>query len=341
MRYPWILIVLYFGSASLQAQDSLVRDIMLRGIELHDAGEYASAISTYNEALALQPKNGFVNYEIAYSYYAMGDQPAAIQFAKVAAKETSENGLQATILLGSIYDERGDYKRSVKVLKSAIKTYGDYYLIWYNLGVTVAGHEDLAEAEEAFLNAIQNKLDHANSHFALGRVLLMDGRRVEALYPFLFCALLEPGSDRSRVVYQSIEELFSSGVELGDEATITMNLSSDEKDPAMRSAELMMSMLEASRNLEKYDTVDAAEIDREILTSFLTFMDGLDLGKRDDFFTRYYIPFFGAISASEHMEAFFHYIRMTNYPTSEQWCSDQPDRLQEFFDWLDTLDFGD
>ena len=340
MRKFVFTFLVFFVSTKLCAQDSLVQAIMARGIELHDQGQYNDAIAEYEKALALKPKDGFINYELALSYYYQEDFGKTIAYASIAAEEESEHGLQAVILLGSVYDQTGEYKRSIKALEKGIKTYGDYFLIWYNLGVTATGHEDFEKAEVAFVKAVGNKLDHANSHFALGRILLAQDRRVEAIYPLLFCALLDPNSERSAIVYQSIEQAFGAGVVRENDTTtgITMTVGQKGENQAIRSAELMMSMLEASRYLEKYDTLSEEEIDMELMSSFLRFMAELDFGKRDDFFTNYYIPFFGAVAESEHLTTFYHFIRMSMYPSSQQWCDEHGQELQAFFDWLDALD---
>lgn len=340
MKGCWGFVLITLFSLGLRGQDSLVQKIMLKGIDLHDQGQYDAAILEYEKALDLAPKDAFVNYELALSHYYKKDYNKTIEFASRASKENSESGLQAVILLGSVYDEIGQYKRSVKTLEKGIKDYGDYYLLWYNLGVTATEHGDLSGATDAFLSAVNNKLDHTNSHFALGRVLLAQERRAEAIYPLMFCALLDPAGDRSPIVYQSIEQAFGAGVERNSEGatTITLNVGDKEKNTAMRSAEMMMSMLEASRNLEKYEGLTEEEIDMEIIASFLKFMTELNLGKREDFFTRYYIPFFGAIAESEHMPAFYHFIRMSVYPSSQQYCDEHAQELQAFFDWLDALD---
>ncbi|NQV51642.1 MAG: tetratricopeptide repeat protein [Flavobacteriales bacterium] len=340
MRKLVFTFLISFVSMGLYAQDSVVQEIMTRGIELHDQGHYDAAITEYEQALALKPKDAFVNYELALSHYYKEDYDKTIAYASVAAAEESESGLQAVILLGSVYDQTGDYKRSLKTLEKGIKTFGDYFLIWYNIGVTATGHEDFEKAEEAFVKAVNNKLDHTNSHFALGRILLAQDRRVEAVYPLLFCALLDPNSERSAIVYQSVEQAFGAGVVRENDTTtgITMTVGQKGEGQAIRSAELMMSMLEASRYLEKYDTLTEEEIDVEVMSSFLRFMAELDLGKRDDFFTNYYIPFFGAVAESEHMTSFYHFIRMSMYPSSQQWYDEHAQAMQDLFDWLDGLD---
>lgn len=341
MRIIILAILCYLGTGTAFAQDSVIHEIMKRGIEYHEQGKYDLALVEYNKAKELDPKNAFVNYEMAYTYYFLNDLEKSIKLAEVAAQESSESGLQAVILLGSIYDKTGQPKKSIKVLRKGIDRFGDYYLLWYNLGITATSMNDLVLAQEAFLKSVNNRLDHANSHFALGRILLAQERRVEAIYPLLFCGLIEPDSDRSSVVWSTIEESFGIGVEQTSDSstTITLNVMGDETNEQMRSAELMMSMMEASKGLEKYDGWEEWRVDMDILASFLNFVHGLDWGDRDDFFTQYYIPLFGSIAGSDHMEPFFHYVRMSKYESSRQYCESYPEELQEFFTWLDTLEF--
>jgi tetratricopeptide (TPR) repeat protein len=57
--------------------------LVAESIELHDAGDYAAALTKLNEAIALWPQNGFAHYELGLTLYQ--------QQAKAAGKEPSAN----------------------------------------------------------------------------------------------------------------------------------------------------------------------------------------------------------------------------------------------------------
>ncbi len=153
-------------------------EIMKRGIDHSEDGSYELALLEYQKALGIEPKSGFVNYEIALAHYQMGNKTKALEYAKKAVKEDSEHGVQATIMIGTVHDELGNYNESVKAFKKGIKKFGNYYLIWFNLGVTANTARDFDLAEEAFLASIANRLEHVNSHYGLASVMMRQNRRV-------------------------------------------------------------------------------------------------------------------------------------------------------------------
>jgi Tfp pilus assembly protein PilF len=338
-RLLFVILICWLASEATAQVDSITQAFMRQGIAYSDQGQFDLAIIEFSKAIEREPKSGFIHYELALSYYYKGDLASAVPHAKKAMKEESEHGLQAVILLGSIYDTQGKYKQSIKVFEKGIHRFGDYYLIWYNLGVTAASHDDHARAEEAFEHAVRNKLDHANSHFALARTYLQQERRVEALYPLLFCAMVEPAAERSAAVYQSIQSLFRFGVSReGSDTKIELQMPSTGSRDAFRSAELMMSMLEASRNLEQFQGVDPQEVDREILMQFLNYMGKSGLGTSGTIMHDYYIPFFAQIANGPHATTFHYYIQMSASDAAKQWCDQHVNELEEMFDWLDALD---
>lgn len=317
------------------AQDNL-QDIMERGMTLHDQGKYELSLIEYNKALELAPKSAWVNYETAVSYYYMGNKDKAMKHAKTGVKEKSENGVQCVILLGTLYDEMGASKKSVKAYKKGIKDYGDYYLLWFNLGVTANSMGDYELAEEAFLKSAGNKRDHASSHYALAAVHMVQGNRAEAMLPLYFFLMIEPATQRSQHAYADLHDLWSQGVERKDSTNISLTLSplSDDKD-GMRMTEFMITLIEASSTLKENANKTEFEQFRDKSKSLFEFMGDLDLEDRNDLFTNYYIPFFARIAKSEHLSVFTHFIRQSTSEESADWINTHADELEAFFVWLD------
>lgn len=338
-----LFVLAIFASLSLKAQQDSIQTIMLRGIDYSDRGEYELSLVEYQKAFNLEPKNAWVNYEMALSHYYMGNKSRSEKFAKTAAKEASENGLQAVILLGTIYDERGEHKKSIKTYQDGMKTFGDYYLLWYNLGVTANTMKDYALAEEAFVKAINNKLDNASSHYALASVMMSQNRRVEALFPLYFFLLLESDSERSEMAYTDIVRLMQRGVQTkrDEDGKLVIELQvlnpSDQQSP-MGSADMFLSLIQAANSSKEGEGKTDFELQMKNAQDFFKHMGELDMKGREDFYTKYYIPFFYAIANSEHFEGFYNYIAQRAYPECKTWVAKNTYELEVFFDWLDSLD---
>ena len=334
----YISLLLSISTLFALAQADSIPQIMERGIALHEEGKYELSLIEYRKALELEPKNAFVNYEMALSYYFMNKKDKAEDYAKAAASEESETGVQGVILLGTLYDEQGKTKKSIKTYENALKRFGDYYLIWFNLGVTYSGMNELEKASEAFSKAANNRLDHSSSHYALATMKQLQGKRAEAFLPMYFFLLLEPDSERSPKAVTSINDMWKQGVSEKSETEITINLAPSTGNDPINASELFISMLEASKNLEENEGKTDFELHLDKATKLFKFMSELDLGKRDDYYTQYYIPFFLRIAESEHMEAFLHYTLQSGSEASRQWVATHTGELDAFFTWLDKSD---
>lgn len=319
----------------LKAQDSLLNSIMTRGMVLYDEERYELALIEYKKALEIKPKDGFINHEVAMAYYQLGNNKEALNYAKEASKEESESGVQAVMLIGTIHDNQGNTKKAIKTYKKSIKRFGDYYLLWFNLGVTYNGIGDYENAASAFENSIKNRLDHANSHHALASMKLTQGKRFEALLPLYFYLLLMPQSELAEKVSTTIEGLWSQGVSIEDDV-ITLNVGSGRGNETVLGTEMLLSSIEAAVMQDSLNDIRLINQSRAI--QLFTALADFDLGNRDDFYTQYYIPLFSKIGNSEHLEAFANY---TSQPISEEaraWVSEHTQELQEFFMWLDEVD---
>lgn len=306
---------------------------MVRAQQFFDNGQYELALVEYRKLYEEDKKSAVLNYEMAAAHYYLENFDKSQSFAKAAMKETSETGVQAAILLGAIYDAKKQHKKSMKVYKKATETYGDYYLLWYNYGVTANGIGAYDKAAEAFGKSALNRLDHGSSHLALGTVYSNLGRRAEALVSLYFFLLLEPNGDRANTAWNTIDQLWEQGVKREADGDINMSMSMQRDPEAIPGSELMINMLQAS--MLGGEDKDGKMMPR--FQSLIRFLNEADLGERNDIYTNYYLPFFESVVFSEHMDAFAHYVQQQRVPTSAQWVVSHTEELEAFFDWLDTL----
>ncbi|MEZ4722836.1 MAG: hypothetical protein R2813_13265 [Flavobacteriales bacterium] len=303
---------------------------------LHDEGKYELSLIEYRKALELDPKNTVLLYEMALSHYYLGERLKAEDFALQASKTSSETGMQAYILLGSIYDESGKPKKSINIYEKAIKEYGDYYLLWFNMGVTAMSMKDYDLAGEAFMHSANNRLDHANSHYALGSVMQIQSRRVEAMIPIYFFLLLEANTDRSVQAFTTLNDLWKQGVSSSESGvSIDLNEATIKSRDPFGPAETLVSLIQAHELSVENEGKTEFELYVEKLDRLFSLLPELDFGKRHDFYTQYYIPFFGTIAESEYMETFVYYITQSSFEESKQWVNSHTEELAAFFDWLD------
>ena len=145
MRRIGIAILLVFIS-TLSIAQSGVEDIVKKGIQYHDKGDYDMAIETYKKALKINPKSTLVNYEIALSYFAKGGYKQTIKYSDAVLNQNKDHLLQAYMVKGSALDMLGKTKESIKLFEKAIKKTEGHYLLYYNLALNFYKIRDLDNA---------------------------------------------------------------------------------------------------------------------------------------------------------------------------------------------------
>ena len=191
---------------------SVIEELVKKGIEHHDKGEYDKAIDLYKKALDIDPKSTIANYEAAYSYFMKKDYKNAIRYSNVVIKQKSEWSTHAYVTKGSALDNMGKTKKSIKLFKKAIKETGGHYLLYYNLALNYFKLSEWADAELNILKALQFNPNHTSSHFMLAKINALLGNKTKSILAANYFLFLEPDSYRSRDALELLVTNFSGNV---------------------------------------------------------------------------------------------------------------------------------
>lgn len=304
------------------------------GAKNYEAGRFDLALVEYNRALSINPKHALAIYEIAVSYYAIGNDAKALKHAKIASKDDSEIGIEATILRGGMLDLSGNSKKAMKCFQSGLKRFGDYYLLWYHYGISATNAEKMDEASKAFQQAVGAKLDHSESHFALARLMLTQQRLAEAIYPLVFYLMLQPKGEKSVAVYHSLNKLLMEPLPKADLSKNSVR----SKGFNIQTAELLLAAFVEARTLEVYSSKSKAEIDAQVLSKVFTYLGNTSIKHRNDFYTSYYIPFFAQITSNEYTLPLVHFVSQSAENESSDWVNENADLVEEMFNFLDEIE---
>ena len=311
-------------------------DLLIKGIEYHDSGEYDKAIETYLEALEIEPKSDLINYEIALSYFSDGQNEKAIIYANKVIKLKSEHIVQAYVVKGSALDELGRTKESIKLFEKAIKKHKDSYLLYFNLALNYYQIYELDKAEENAIKAIEVNQYHASSHFMLASINSMNGNVVQALLASHYFLYLEPNSTRSPDVYEILMENFGGNVSKDTDNPNNINITlSPGNDSRFGAAELMISLFFLTNNSEENEEKTKDELFIENTQSIFKMLGEMEEEKSTDVWWGLYIPFFNDIAQSEHIETYCHYIQQSGNENAKIWVEENKERIEEFSIWLD------
>ena len=312
-----------------------VADFVEEGIQLHDNGNYDGAIDVYNNALLVEPKSTLVNYEISLSYFMKGDYNKAIEYSNKVIESNSNHLLQAYLTKGSCLDNLGKTKQSIKLFKKGIKKFGYNYLLNYNLALNYYKLKNYKEAEWNVTKAIELNSEHVSSHLLLGYILNETNKKVQSLLSLHYFLFLEPDSKRAEEAFTLLLNNFGGNVTKDKDKPNTINISLLLNDDSQfGAAELMISLLEASKSLEENVGKTDEEMFIENTKSFFTILGELRKRKDKDIYWDFYTPFFYKIAKSDFIETYCYYISQVGNEKSRMWLDSHPSSIEEFGKWL-------
>ena len=301
------IVFLVVMAAFVQAQPSDVKRLIEQGAALHDEGNYVGAIEKYQEALRIDKNSALANYEISSSYFASKEYEKAIRYSDVLIAGKMEFSDQAYIVKGSALDMMEKPKEAVKSYKEGIREFPKNYLLHYNLAYTYYNMRDVKATEEALQHALRLNPEHASSHLLLGFLMSDKGNRVKSLLALYNFLLLEPKGKRATSAYELVQAQLKQGVKKDTEKNTTITLSDTKESDEFRAAELMLSLTEAAKGLEKNENKNQYELFSDQTKSFFTVLGELK-NKNKGFWWDFYVDFFYTLTEKSYAEPLSYYI---------------------------------
>ena len=336
MKNICIIFSFLITSVSLIGQDQ-VKILIDEGVQLHDEKKFDKAIEKYKEALVIDSDSWLACYELSYTYFELKDYENCIQYAEESINNDRNNSYSSYVILGSAYDLMGKPKKAVKTYGKGIKKFFDKYLLYYNLGLTQYNLMESNDAKKNIEKAIELNPNHASSHLVLAHIGANDAQRTPAVLSLYYFLMLEPDSQRSKDALDLLKRLLKKGVTRRDENNVDVTLTMN-KGNEFGASELMMSLLEASKNLEENKDKSPGELFYENTESFFTILSELnEKNKAKDFHKRFYVPFFKQVVAEGHVEAFSYYIQISSEDKEVLlWLEMNRDKIAKFASWFET-----
>ncbi len=333
-KITMILFVLSVFTISAQTEDNFKKLIEV-GIANHDKGKYEEAISFYEKALKLQPNSELVYYEISLSYFSLKDYKKTIKYCNKILKKGKDHLLLAYINKGNALDMLGKTKKSIKVFEEGIEKVGNHYLLHFNLAINYLKINKYDNAEKHLKEAILDNPLHGSSHFYLAKI--NDGKkdRIPALLASYYFLFVEPESLRADEIYAILKKNLKKGVKKsanGKEITINYNPNMNSEFSAI---ELMISMMEASKETEENKDKSESELFVEHTKSLFKMLgDFSDKKDEKSIWWNFYVPFFSKVGNSDHIETYCKFISQLDIK-SKIWIENNEDKMRLFIDWLE------
>ena len=326
------LLLLFLFSITLFSQDN-IELLVKEGSRYHDEGNFMKAIEVYSKALEIDQKSSLVNYEIALSYFSLGDFKESIKYSDVVIKNNDDLLVPAFVIQGSSLDNLGKTKQSIKLFKRAISSNPPNYLLHYNLGLNYLKLKAYEDAETQFKLSIKTNKNHSTSHLALAQIKSFKGEKVPAVLAAHYFLFLEPNTERSIGAYEILKSQFGGNVSHSSEGTnITMTLGGNQE---FRSAELMMSLIKATNNSEENVGKSEMELFVQNTKTFFKILGELNDDNKSSVWWDIYIPFFYSLAESTHLKTYCYLISQMTGDDAMNWLVNNKNEIDEFSSWLE------
>lgn len=334
MKQLFVLTIMTLLVSNIFGQNEKLNELISQGIAFHDQGKYEDAIMKYKQALEIDKKSTLANYELSYTYFSSGKYEEAIEYSKNVIIQNSDNLHPAYIILGSSLDLTGKAKDAIKIYEEGVKKFPNSYLLNYNIALTCYNQKEYDKAENAAIKAIILKPTHGSSHLILSVIMRDKGQRVKSILAMYYFLLLEPNSNRSLTNYNSLKNQLGQGVERKDEKNINVSVPFSSKSDDFGAAEMMISLLEASKYTEENKDKTEMEIFIEKNKSIFGILGELKKENRG-FWWDFYVTKFYDLNQSNNYEAFSYYIsQSTKNEIIKNWITENPTKINKLVDWM-------
>ena len=331
-KHITVFLFLLVSAGSLYSQTDEA-SLIAEGQALYDKGDYKAALAKYREVLKTDKNSPDANYETALTYYAMEDYKKAIEYCDNVIDYDMRYVDQAYSIKGSSLDMMDKPQDAIEVYKKGIKKFPDDYLLYYNLGLTSYNTNDYEAAEDALTKALKSNPEHASSHFLLGYLMYDEHQRIKSMLAFYNFLMLEPTGQRAGKAIDELDKLMNQGVTQTDDKSTTIMISGLDSKDDFKSAELMLSLMVASKTME--ENKDKSESELFCQNTKLLFSTLADMREKNKgFWWDFYVDFFDSLNDNENMEAFCHLIRLESDGIEAQnWLDTNKDKSDKLVKW--------
>jgi len=133
---------------------------------------YEAAIGVYEDALKINPAMPDIMYNLAYAYQTGGYYEKALQeYEKVLkADKKRQISKQVYLNMGSIYDEKGELDKAVRIYKRGLALDPENADIRFNLALTLMKKGSLTEALKQLQKTISIRRDDPDVYLTMGNI---------------------------------------------------------------------------------------------------------------------------------------------------------------------------
>jgi len=188
---------------------ALTDDVMVllgEGNELFDKGDYAGALTAYQDILTQSPDAYPVHYSIGNCYFAQEKyDEAEASYMKVLEKDPKR--VDTLIAIGNCYANRGASDKAMEWYGKVEFEKIDDPVVLYNLGTNYYNSAKFEDALKFYQKAVEKQKDSTDALYQLGLTYLNLQKNVEAIAAFESYLKIDADSPRAAQVTGFLEYL--------------------------------------------------------------------------------------------------------------------------------------
>ncbi|MFV0418748.1 MAG: tetratricopeptide repeat protein [Dysgonomonas sp.] len=325
MKNVLIIFFLLFSTLIIYAQpssDKLIR----QGVALHDKGQYKEAISSYEQALKINPSSMSAVYEMSLSYLQLKDYDKAIRNStKVITANFQPLLVDAYIVKGTALAKQDRIGEAIRLLKEALEKCGDEYLLHFNLGLCYFNNKDNEMAVQHLRKAIEIDATHASAFLLYAYALNDLGRWIQSFYSFHFFLLLEPNTERSKDAFGEMYDIINAKLEVG-----SSKLSPEEGvDKKYIYDLLQQKKTGATDNISQYKFFTEAS-----KLMFFT-LGQMQNDSQSGLLWYFFVPTYEELLGSGHFDTYCRYVSVSYFSESLAWWENNKTEVDNFIEWFE------
>lgn len=323
--------ILTFNASFILGQSDEIENLVKRGIVHHDKGEFSKAAEFYLKALDMDPNSSLAHYELGFTYLSAKEYELAEKHSKKVLDLNNGHLLAGYIAYGNSLDLQGKTEKAIKAYEKGIKDF-DNYLLHYNHAMACLNSGKIDKAYESAINAISNNPSHASSHLILSKIMDEKNIRIKAMLPLYFFLMIEPNTERATIEYNTLRNYIDHGVSKKGDKNINVVVPMND-DADFGAAEMMISLLKASENLEENkgkSDLELFAINNDKLFKILGELKKENKG----FWWDYYVTFFYSMANENLSTPFSYYISLSKGQEVTDWLDENNEEIERFSGWV-------
>jgi tetratricopeptide (TPR) repeat protein len=321
-----------FGQQGAPDPQQLVRE----GIALFDAGRFDEAITKYKEALAVDPKNTLIAYELSLAYAQKGDFAACRSTLQPIVSVPGPAQIEALVTLGNCLDSVGERKKAIDIYRRALKIAPNDPRVEYELGLVLLADRKLADAREMLKKDVTARPAHVNGRYALAMAFESDNFRVPATFEFLHFLALDPTSSRAVEAAKHFRALLDLGVEQKDNKNInvTVDTHARTEEGDYGAMAMMLALMSAGRFTDEEAKKSEFEQVQGQLGSVIAMFIETPAEQRD-YTARAHRRFFESMQQEKLVDAYVAVALSTlQLPGTKEWAAQHGAEIDRFMTWM-------